>query len=552
VNTILTLHDPAAARRHYEDGVWQDDTLYALLARQAGRRGAAFALRDGTRRLTWAELLRWTDHVAADLHARGLRRGERVSVWLPNRVETVVVMLACSRSGYVVNPSLHRSSTVAEIVALAESIAASALVAQRGHGADAASADIFAAARALKSLRCIYRVGPGDDAAPFPQPGETAPPQPEPVTNPDKVVYLAFTSGTTGRPKGVLHSDNTLLANGRAMVADWHHDERTILLCLSPLSHHIATVALEQMLVAGFELVLNDPPPGTSALDWLVATGATYVMGVPTHAMDMLDAARKRGLERLGAVNIFYMAGAPIPRETAQEFLDLGITPQNIYGMTENGSHQYTLPGDDARTIVATCGRACRGYEVRIFKADAPDEEAAPGEVGEIGGRGGVLTLGYFGDQAATEASFNRAGWFMSGDLGRLDENGCLEILGRKKELIIRGGHNIYPARIEDLALKHPAVARAAAFAVADRRLGEKVCLAIVPQPGAAPEPMALLAHLREAGLSISDMPEYFVALDAFPLTASGKVLKRELVEWAKAGRIALQPVQWSERRKGA
>jgi acyl-CoA synthetase len=552
VNTILTLHDPAAARRHYEEGVWQADTLYALLLHHAGRRPDAFALRDGTRRLAWAELLRWVDAVAADLHAAGVRRGERVSVWLPNRVETVVAALACSRNGYVVNPSLHRSYTVGEIVSLADGIQAAALVAEAGHGADAASRDIFTAARAVKSLRRLYRVGPRGDASPFPTAADPAPPQPAPDPNPDKIVYLAFTSGTTGKPKGVLHSDNTLLANGRAMVADWHHDERTILLSLSPLSHHIATVALEQMLVAGFEFVLNDPPPGLSVLDWLLATGATYVMGVPTHAMDILDAARRQGLARLGDVKIFYMAGAPIPRETAQEFLDRGIMPQNIYGMTENGSHQYTLPGDDARTIVATCGRACRGYEVKIFKPDDPDREAAPGEVGEIGGRGGVLTLGYFGDQAATESSFNRGGWFMSGDLGRLDGNGCLEILGRKKELIIRGGHNIYPARIEDLAMKHPGIARVAAFPVADRRLGEKVCLAIVPQAGAATDPMAVLAHLREAGLSIYDMPEYFVALDQFPLTASGKVLKRELVEWVKAGRIALQPIQWSERRKGA
>ena len=458
MNTILTLHDPAAARRHYDEGVWQADTLYARLRHHAERRPDAYALRDGTRRLGWAELLRWVDAVAADLHAAGVRRGERVCVWLPNRIETVVVALACSRNGYVVNPSLHRSCTVAEIVALVDGIQAAVLVAEAGHGADAASSDIFAEARAVKSLRRLYRVGARGDAAPFPSAGDAALPQPAPDPNPDKVVYLAFTSGTTGKPKGVLHSDNTLLANGRAMVADWHHDERTILLSLSPLSHHIATVALEQMLVAGFEIVLNDPPPGVSVLDWLIATGATYVMGVPTHAMDMLDAARRRGLARLGDVKIFYMAGAPIPRETAQEFLDRGITPQNIYGMTENGSHQYTLPGDDARTIVATCGRACRGYEVRIFKPDDPDAEAAAGEIGEIGGRGGVLTLGYFGDQHATESSFNRGGWFMSGDLGRLDENGCLEIIGRKKELIIRGGHNIYPARIEvsgDEASRH-------------------------------------------------------------------------------------------------
>ncbi len=554
MSTILTLHDPAAARAYYDSGVWQNDTLYARLRRHAVERGHAFALRDATRRLTWAELAASVDAVAADLDAAGLRRGECVSVWLANRVETVITFLACSRNGYVCNPSLHRAYNAAEIAGLIAGIRSAALIMQDGYGSDRPGSDVLAPLRAVPSLRRIYRLGDelaGDDLVrPWPLPPGAKPPPSD--DNPDKPVYLAFTSGTTGKPKGVLHSDNTLLANGRAMVADWHHDDRTVLLSLSPLSHHIATVAIEQMLVAGLELVVNDPPAGMTALDWVVACGATYVMGVPTHAMDMLEAMRQRGMARLGAVKIFYMAGAPIPRETAQEFLARGITPQNIYGMTENGSHQYTLPDDDEATIVATCGRACRGYEIRIFKADDPDKAAAPDEVGEIGGRGGVLTLGYFDDQFATEASFNRGGWFMSGDLGRLDAKGNLAILGRKKELIIRGGHNIYPAHIEDLALRHPEVARAAAFPVADRRLGEKVCIAIVAR-GSAPAPMALLAHLREAGLAIYDMPEFFVALDEFPLTASGKVLKRELVEWVKSGRIALEAVQWRERgEKGA
>src|SRR4029079_9895334 len=113
-----------------------------------------------------------------------------------------------------------------------------------------------------------------------PSAGTTAAALPPVDDNPDKIVYLAFTSGTTGLPKGVLHSDNTLLANGRAMVHDWHHDEHTILYSHSPLSHHIATVAIEQILVAGGELVVNDPPAGQRPLDWILETGATYVMGV--------------------------------------------------------------------------------------------------------------------------------------------------------------------------------------------------------------------------------------------------------------------------------
>ncbi|MFZ2005071.1 MAG: class I adenylate-forming enzyme family protein, partial [Stellaceae bacterium] len=169
---------------------------------------------------------------------------------------------------------------------------------------------------------------------------------------------------------------------------------------------------------------------------------------------------------------------------------------------------------------------------------------------GEIAGRGACLMLGYFDNQRATEDSFNRDGWFLSGDLGRLDENGNLEIVGRKKDLIIRGGHNIHPARIEELAMRHKAVAKCAAFAVADQRLGEKVCLSVIWHDGESedqrPGADAMLAHLSAEGLSKYDMPEYFIAMEAYPLTASGKILKRELVEWAKSGRIAPAPVRWT------
>jgi acyl-CoA synthetase len=550
-NTLLTLHDPEAARRYYEAGLWRPETLYTLLRDHAARRPDDFALRDGTRRLTWRALLALTDAVAANLDGAGVKKGERVAVWLPNRVEAVAVLLAASRQGYVCNPSLHQNYTVAEIALLLARTRAAALFAQPGHGADARTADIFEAVADLPSLRRVYTIGEGPaTAAPFPR--EAGALSLPPVDgNPDKIVYLAFTSGTTGTPKGVMHSDNTLLANARAMVEDWSHDERTILLSLSPLSHHIAAVALAQSLAAGMELAVNAPPSGMTPLDWILETGATYVMGVPTHAMDILGEMRRRGLDRLGAVKTFYMAGSPIPREVAQTFLDRGIVPQNVYGMSENSSHQYTRPDDPAETIVATCGHACRAYEIRLWDQENPDLEVGPGEIGEIGGRGACLMLGYFDNQEATEESFNREGWFMSGDLGRLDDRGCLEIVGRKKDLIIRGGHNIHPARIEDFAMRHPAVARCAAFAVADPRLGEKVCLSVIFHEGAAAEPGELLAHLNEAGLSRYDMPEYFIRMTAYPLTASGKILKRELVEWAKSGRIAPVPVRWTEPEEG-
>ncbi len=544
MSAILTLHSPDRAAHYYGAGHWKNDTLYALLRHHAAERPHAYALRDSARRLTWKQLLDWVDDVALELHNSGVRPGQRVSVWLPNRVETVVVTLACSRNGYLCNPSLHQSYTVSDVVNLLTHIQSTVLFAQTGFGADALQRDVFHAARAVASIKNVYRLPPV---------AETATPdlavngaQPDPVANPDKIVLLAFTSGTTGDPKGVMHSDNTLLANARAMARDWRHDQNIVLMSMSPLTHAIGTIAMAQALVSGFELVVNDIPKGKVALDWIEETGATYMMGVPTHAIDILTEAERRGNRKLGKVRVFYMGGAAIPRETVHALLDMGITPQNVYGMTENGAHQYTLPDDDTSVIVETCGRACAGYETSIWREDDPDIEAAAGEIGEIGGRGACLMLGYFGNQRATELSFNRAGWFMSGDLGRLDAAGNLQVVGRKKDIIVRGGHNIYPGRIEDYARSHPRVIKAAAFPVSDARLGEKVCLAVELRGDAALDPLALLAHLAQRGLSRYDMPEYYLALKALPLTPSGKILKRSLVDQTKNGQLVPVPVRWN------
>ncbi len=552
---MLTLHDPQKARDNYLVGAWQQDTLFTLLREHARSRPTSVALRDPHARLVWSEVLEAVECVAETLHRVGLRAGDRVAIWLPSRIESVIVFLACSRNGYVCCPSLHQSYTAPEIITLLRRIRCKAFFTMQGYGTGAEQQSIFDLLTEVPDLVATYVLGPRH-AAPAPEiAGTLAYPDGSakqsitspPDLNPDKITYLAFTSGTTGLPKGVMHSDNTLLANGRTMVKDWHHTDKTILLTLSPLSHHIGTVAMEQWLVAGMELVIHNPASGKIALDWIVESGASYVMGVPTHAMDILDEFRKRSLNRLGQVRSFYMAGSPIPREVAEQFLRIGITPQNVYGMTENGSHQYTQPTDPTDTIVSTCGRPGLGYEVRIFDAENPDIEMEVGQVGEIGSRGGLLMLGYFDDQTATENSFNRSGWFLSGDLGVLDMQGCLQIVGRKKDLIIRGGHNIHPARIEDLAHRHPGIAKAAAFPIADDRLGEKVCLAIIQRPDYRLDAMEVLRHLHEAGLSRYDMPEFFIAMEAFPLTASGKVLKRDLKDMAQRGDIQPEAVRFKQ-----
>ena len=540
MRAFLTLHTPRAARRYYETGVWREETFYGLLQRHAAERGDAPALRDGTRRLTWRQVKAWTDGVAADLEERGLVEGDRVSIWRGNAMETAIVLLACSRQGYACNPTLHRTHTCAEVATLLKRLKTAAFFTEPGWGADRADADLETLLAGIDHLKAIYPdrriAGPG------------ATPKSDPVSDPDKVAYLAFTSGTTGMPKCVMHSDNTLFANARDMVATWSIGADAKLLSLSPLSHHIAWVGAAQWVLSGCEFITDDRPDGIDKIDWLVETGATYAMGVPTHAMDVLAEQRAKGLDRIGSLQIFYMAGAPIPPVVCEAFVAQGIKPQNIYGMTENSSHHFTFPDDDTETITRTCGRGGKAYEVAIFDMADPDKPAGPGVSGQIAGRGGALMLGYFGNQEATEESFNESGWFLSGDLGSLDENGNLSIDGRLKDLIIRGGHNIYPSEIEALAIRHDGVERVAVFPVPDERLGERGCIAVIGGIDAD----ALLAHLHAEGLSRYDMPEYFIRMDAFPLTASGKILKRELVEMARQGTIRPDPVRFDPAREAA
>jgi acyl-CoA synthetase (AMP-forming)/AMP-acid ligase II len=552
-NTILTRLSAELIRKYEAQGFWGQDTIYSLVRDHAQRAPQSFAVRDRFRRLTYRDVLAAADALAADLAGRGVRAGQRIGVWLPSRIEAVVALLACSKSGAVCCPSLHRDHTVGEVVELMQRIRCVAFIWQRGYGADADKRDVPEALGAVPSLRHIYRLEPlsPTDPPPF---ADLAPTREDNVavkTDPNQIVYLAFTSGTTGKPKGVMHSDNTLLANARQLAKDWHIDAASVVFSLSPISHNLGFGAQVMALAVGAELVINDLPRGASLVDRILETDTSFLVGVPPNAIDLLAEMQRRGLNGLGRLKGFRISGSAVPSEVVAGLIRQGITPQSGYGMTENCSHQYTLPDDEPWRIIETSGKTCPGYELRIFKADDPDTEAAAGEIGQIGGRGASLMLGYFDDQAATEDAFNKDGWFMTGDLGTLDGDGYLRIVGRAKDIIIRGGHNIHPARIEELATRHPAVQRAAAVPVKDARLGEKVCLVVAFRRGERASPAEILAHLDAAGLSKYDMPEYFLQLDEIPLTPNGKMLKRAIVDWIRDGKLTPEPIRFEPKRAG-
>ena len=557
MSALLSLHNPRRAQQYYAQGIWANDTFYSLLKQHTEQDADAFAVRDVRRRLTRGELIQEVDLVAEHLHSIGLRAGDRVAIWLPSCVESVIIYLACSRNGYVCCPSLHKNHTVQDVVTLLNRVRCKVLFTQLGYGFDPHGKTILNHVRGdiptLEQVYSLFEPLTSTDTLPacvkpYPTHQNMAFTQPPPEDDPDTVLYLAFTSGTTGMPKGVMHSDNTLLANARSLVADWGLNASSIILSLSSMSHHIGTVALGQALIAGAELVLSDSSSPSQWLDWIITSEATYVLGVPTHGIDLLNEMGQRQLNKMGHVEVFYLSGAVIPPALAQALFNMGITPQNAFGMSENSSHHYTLPNDAEALIVSTCGRSCNGYETRIWKQDDPDTEAEPGEIGELGGRGGLLMLGYYDNQQATEDSFNRQGWFLTGDLGSIDENGCLRIVGRKKEIIIRGGRNIYPSVIEDLAHAHPYIRQAAVFPVSDTRLGEKACLAMTLEANESLDPLNLLDYLYENGLSKYDMPEYVVFLEQLPLTSSGKILKRELTDAVDRGDLIPSLVRWQQK----
>ena len=205
MSRLLTLHDPATAKGYYDAGVWHDETFYALLAKHTTACPDAKAVRDSARHLSWRELKDWVDAIADSLHEAGVRTGERVALWASNRVEVVACFLACSRQGYVCNPSLHRNYTVEEIIGLLGRVRATAAIVEDGWGADTGRHDPFGPIGDLPAMRRVFRLPTAREPGDLPPLGTVPCNVRDPDSNPDTVCYLAFTSGTTGQPKGVMH-----------------------------------------------------------------------------------------------------------------------------------------------------------------------------------------------------------------------------------------------------------------------------------------------------------------------------------------------------------
>jgi acyl-CoA synthetase (AMP-forming)/AMP-acid ligase II len=549
VSRILTRLDVRQTGVYYQSGWWREESLYSLFAGVATTDPARVAFREWHRSVSYAELFEAVDRLAGHLREQGLTSGDRVAVWLPTRVEVAVAALACAREGLICAPSLHRDHTVGQVMELLARMHAAGFIGERGYGADAARNDIFMRLGELPSVRVSLVLEPTAQGMPLfgtVPAGERATASSATGAPSDAVAYLAFTSGSTGLPKGVLHSSNTLLAPIRAMAQDWGFRRGSVLYSLSPLSHNLGFGAMLMALCLGGTLVGHDLPRGSGVAQRMLQTKTMFAFGVPTHVIDLLGELDRGEVSELPDLVGFRVSGASVSREIAQRMLDYGVVPQSGYGMTEAGNFHYTRPHDASEIITGSSGRPFPGHEVRIVAQEEVSRELPRGEVGQILARGPSIMLGYFDDQLATEQAFTEDGWLMTGDLGWVDEADNVRITGRKKDVIIRGGHNIFPARIENLTVTMPGVARAAAIPVADERLGEKVCLVVAyTSPRDDVDADALLHHLDQVGLSKYDMPEYVAVVDDIPLLPSGKLDKRSLIELLDAGELEISPVRF-------
>ncbi|GAA0441544.1 long-chain fatty acid--CoA ligase [Streptomyces sp. NPDC046215] len=505
-----------------------------VLADSATRCPGRTALVAGHQRLSYGDLWLAARRYAAALREEGIGPGDRVALLLSNTPAFPTAYFGVLALGATVVPvnALLKADEIAYILRHSGARALLCAGSLLGEGERAAN-------RAEVPLLTV-EADDGASGAALDTLAARATPVETPVPRaPDDTALILYTSGTTGRPKGVMLSHlNVLLNIDTTMLSPFAmHTDDVLLGCL-PLFHTFGQVCgMGTCFRAGATLALMPRFTPDGALDLMVREGCTVLMGVPTMYIALLEAAaadaRRPPLARA------YSGGAALPVRVLQDFeTTFGCPVYEGYGLTEtspcvtyNQSAWPRRPG--------TVGKPIRGVEAEIARAGTEHEIVLlpPGEVGEIVVRGHNVMIGYLDDPAATAAALVD-GWFRSGDLGMKDAEGYLTIVDRKKDMIVRGGYNVYPREVEEVLSRHPSVAQAAVIGVPDARYGQEIHAVIVPRPGAAPH-ASLAADIiawsrrRIASYKCPRRVEFAAAL---PLGPSGKVLKRELVALLGAG----------------
>jgi acyl-CoA synthetase (AMP-forming)/AMP-acid ligase II len=521
-----TRLSPAMIERYTGAGWWGSDTIYGLLSARVAAHPEREAIVDARQRITYRELKDGIDRAAAVLKAHGIDRGDVVTVQLPNWIEFAFVFFALELIGAVANKISvdFRSREVSYILHFSKSRAY--VCSQNFKGFDYPGM-VRALMPDLPDLRliCVVDGAAEVDTVSLAAALKTTPPLPESERvhmRANEVFRMAFTSGTTGNPKCVLHSFNTTLSACHFLTRDMHASERDVFLIYLPIGLNWGYLLLLQALLLGAPAVLLDRFSGRAALELIEREKVTFVASAPASLIAMLnepDLARFN----LASLRVVITGGASCPVETLRDFQRrMAGHLIELYGMLETGYHAYTRLTDDPETVNGTIGRCVDGMDLRLI--DAVGCEVHRGEQGEIAADGPSVHLGYYNNPKANAEAFTADGWFRTGDLGVVVDEACnVRIVGRSKEIINRGGKKFFPREVEEILYTHPKVLHAAMVGVADPRLGERNCLCVVPKGGAYVTLDEFNDFLRDQ-VATYKLPERLEILDELPFTPTGKI----------------------------
>lgn len=525
------LAQPPAHHRDHALSDWRRETIATLAEARVAEDPGFVAIVDGMRSMTRREWLDEARALAAALQGRGLEQGDVVAFQLPNWHEAAVINLAAAMAGLVVNPivPIYRDAEVRQMLGDCGARAIFTCTSFRRFDFAEMAQRLLPDLPALEFAFTVRGEG-GDDFASLLEEGRGRAFEPVDV-DPFGVKMVLYTSGTTGRPKGVLHSHSTLEFTLRRSAAQWGIEAGDSAIMPSPVTH-ISGYAngLEMPLVAGTRTILMEAWNADEALELIEEYGVVGTVAATPFLVELADRARAAG-KRLPTMRFFACGGAAVPPELIPAANDAfeNLRAFRVFGASEVPLVTYGWPQDEA--LAATTDGEVVDYEVRIVDEDG--REVPQGSEGEILAKGPAMMLGY-ADKAQSEAAITKDGFFLTGDLGTLDASGALTITGRKKDLIIRGGENISAVEIEDVLRTHAQVRDASVVAMPHERLGEGVCAYIICESG-QPDAQSLIDHVIASGLAKQKIPERWEFVNDYPRTASGKIRKDQLRADVKA-----------------
>ncbi|MFF5443373.1 long-chain fatty acid--CoA ligase [Streptomyces achromogenes] len=492
-------------------------SVAAILAENARRRPGKTALVEGELRLTFAEVWQRALARAGALTGLGIRPGDHVALMAPNTAEFPVAYYAIAAAGGVVVP-VHLLLSAGEAEHVLKDSGATVLLVHP------AQAETGRAAAAAAGVRVVTLGEELDKLAADAEPLSSY------VTRAaDDPAVIFYTSGTTGVPKGAVLSHFNLVMNATVSAFDAHgvHADDIALGAL-PLFHAFGqTVSLNSTWRAGATLVLLPRFDAARAIELMAEEGVNTFHGVPTMFVALAAAAADAG--RLPGLRLCVSGGASLPVAVLERFeAAFGARIYEGYGLSET-SPAATVNQQVFGAKAGTIGHPLWGVDAEIARADVEDriELLPPGELGEVVIRGHNVFSGYLNRPEATAEALVD-GWFRTGDLGTKDDEGFLRIVDRKKDIIIRGGYNVYPREVEEVLMRHPEIAQVAVIGLPDELHGEEVCAVVVPAPGTTPDAAALTEWSKEH-LGRHKYPRRVEFTDTLPLGPSMKVLKREL-----------------------